>query len=316
MKYLVIYHKEDNDGLFSMAIICNYLVNELKVPVNKIEIFGANYNDLAKFTLSNCDDYTHVFMSDISFNDLNMMKKMYDKYGDNFTWIDHHAPVIENAPKFGFDKAKGLRDTHHSALQNAFTYLYPKTELPKVLHVLSAFDSMTAEQEGYTKEYCNFVNTGVNNKYDLQPKDIITYVHELIYGYTAADNKADLAKFEADGKFENNINDRNNKNIIKDYGDLTWTVENRKACALFLQGRSSSFMFETVKNEVLNGIVFKHQPDGNWTLSLYNTDDDNNGGFHCGNYLKEHYNGGGHEGAAGATITQEQFIEILKKKSI
>ena len=27
-QYLIIYHKEDNDGLFSMAIIYNYLITE------------------------------------------------------------------------------------------------------------------------------------------------------------------------------------------------------------------------------------------------------------------------------------------------
>ena len=34
------------------------------------------------------------------------------------------------------------------------------------------------------------------------------------------------------------------------------------------------------------------------------------------NFMKEHYKGGGHPGAAGCTITQEQFIKILKKKEL
>ena len=30
-KYLIIYHKEDNDGVFSGAIFYNYLITELKI---------------------------------------------------------------------------------------------------------------------------------------------------------------------------------------------------------------------------------------------------------------------------------------------
>ena len=43
-KYLIIYHKEDNDGLFSMAIIYNYLTEEKHINRNMISLFGADYN--------------------------------------------------------------------------------------------------------------------------------------------------------------------------------------------------------------------------------------------------------------------------------
>jgi nanoRNase/pAp phosphatase (c-di-AMP/oligoRNAs hydrolase) len=32
--------------------------------------------------------------------------------------------------------------------------------------------------------------------------------------------------------------------------------------------------------------------------------------------MKQHYGGGGHVGAAGGTITEDKFIEILKKKKL
>jgi nanoRNase/pAp phosphatase (c-di-AMP/oligoRNAs hydrolase) len=49
-------------------------------------------------------------------------------------------------------------------------------------------------------------------------------------------------------------------------------------------------------------------------MSLYNIYDNDN--FNCGTYLKENYNGGGHVGAAGCTITNTKFIKILKTKKI
>ena len=45
-RYLIVYHKEDNDGLFSMAIIYNYLHYELKVPKEEIVLFGTEYEKL------------------------------------------------------------------------------------------------------------------------------------------------------------------------------------------------------------------------------------------------------------------------------
>ena len=47
---------------------------------------------------------------------------------------------------------------------------------------------------------------------------------------------------------------------------------------------------------------------------MYNVIDNHE--FHCGTYLKNKYGGGGHEGAAGATISIDTFINILKTKSI
>ena len=45
-KFLIIYHKEDNDGLFSMAIIYNYLVNDMHIKPENIHRLGADYKDM------------------------------------------------------------------------------------------------------------------------------------------------------------------------------------------------------------------------------------------------------------------------------
>ena len=74
-------------------------------------------------------------------------------------------------------------------------------------------------------------------------------------------------------------------------------------------------MFKELRNgNNQNGIVFKRTPTGDWTVSLYNVNDWDD--FHCGEYLKNKYKGGGHLGAAGATISQAKFIKMLKTKEI
>ena len=47
-KHLIWYHNEDNDGVFSGAIIYNYLIHECKVSKDDIVLEGTKYADLAE----------------------------------------------------------------------------------------------------------------------------------------------------------------------------------------------------------------------------------------------------------------------------
>ena len=315
-QYLIIYHKEDNDGLFSMAIIYNYLIIEKNINKDNIKLFGADYNDLDKLSLD--DDIikssTHIYISDVSFDTVEKMMQLKEMFGENLVWIDHHKPMIDNSISKGFDDIKGIRDTKHSALYNAFKYLYPTHDIPELFKLLSAWDSWSYDAEGIDFDLCKYINIGVNNIYNLNPDYIINYVYLLIYIYNDYINPPDIDELYEIGKFEAKILDRTYENNVKAYGDFSWTVNGRTACAMFIQGPSNSQMFKVCKDKVQNGIVFKRLPDSNWALSLYNTDNQHD--FHCGEYLKKHFNGGGHEGAAGCQISEELFINILKQKKI
>lgn len=315
-QYLIIYHKEDNDGLFSMAIIYNYLIIEKNINKDNIKLFGADYNDLDKLSLDDdlIKNSTHIYISDVSFDTVEKMIQLKEIFGENLVWIDHHKPMIDNSISKGFDDINGLRDTKHSALYNAFKYLYPTHDIPELFKLLSAWDSWSYDAEGIDFDLCKYINIGVNNIYNLNPDFIINYVYLLIYIYNDYINPPDIDELYEIGKFEAKILDRTYENNVKAYGDFSWTVNGRTACAMFIQGPSNSQMFKVCKDKVQNGIVFKRLPDSNWALSLYNTDNQHD--FHCGEYLKKHFNGGGHEGAAGCQISEELFINILKQKKI
>lgn len=316
-KYLIIYHKEDNDGLFSMAIVYNYLVNDERVAKDNIRLFGADYNDLEKLSLDDdiISDSDYIYITDVSFNTVEKMIQLKEMFEENLVWIDHHKPMIENSVKKGFNDINGIRDTKHSALYNVFKYLYKDDkEMPEILKILSAWDSWSYEDEGYEFDLCRYVNIGVNNKYNLKTDEIIHYVYVLLYDPELIFLYESIDELESIGKFECDVFDRIYENNINMYGDFSWTVNGRSACALFIQGPSNSQIFKTCKDKVQNGIIFKRLNDSNWVLSLYNTDNQHD--FHCGEYLKKYFNGGGHEGAAGCQISEDKFIEILKKKSI
>jgi hypothetical protein len=116
------------------------------------------------------------------------------------------------------------------------------------------------------------------------------------------------------GKEYNQYELQRAENQLKEYGDLSWTVDGRPTAMMMAQYPTSSLMFKSVADKVLNGLIFKRLPNGQWNISLYNTND--NDDFHCGKYLKEKYKGGGHAGAAGCTISEKDFIKVLKNKQL
>ena len=175
-KYLIIYHNEDNDGLFSMAIIYNYLHHELKVPKEEIVLFGTEYEKLKTVNLDEMiSSYDEIIMTDVSFNDFSSIKKIYKEKKNSFCWIDHHTPIIKESIREGCGDICGIRDIHYSALLNAYKYLYDpfnekynnKEVSVELFRILSAMDSFTYEQENYTLDYVRNVNTGILNTYNL-----------------------------------------------------------------------------------------------------------------------------------------------------
>ncbi|WQJ53249.1 MAG: DHH phosphoesterase [Wendovervirus sonii] len=317
-KAIIIYHSEDNDGLFSMAISYWWLRNIQELSVDDINILGTNYNQLSellkKGKFDNLKDkYDTLIITDVSFNEQEQMLKLYKEFGDNFYWFDHHKPIIDFSMKNELHNAKGLRDTNHSALYNAWKYCFPNIKIPKYLEILSAYDSFTFEAAGIDKEYATAVNQGTTNATELNPKNAITYVRILLTDWPYKETIInDMYNRGREFIYEQ---DKFNKKAILDFGDTSWTVGDRNACAMFIQAQTSSDFFKSLKGaDIKNGIIFKHQKNGNWGINLYNVNEDHS--FHCGDYMKEHYNGGGHEGAAGCTVSEEQFIEILKNKKI
>lgn len=342
-KYLLIYHREDNDGLFSAAIFYDYLINKIKENPENIDFLPADYNLLTDFQNKNSieslhETYDSIIMTDISFNDWHFMKSLWNEFKYEFIWCDHHAPIIKCSIENRFDDIPGIRDTKRSAILCVYKYLYDQFDeayndkkIPELFRILSAYDSFTYEANGYKLDYVKIINKGITSKYDLNFAKILQLVHDILEVYLYNN---DSGKFNTNTKdtnfiksmytFGNGIckyDDQCFKNIIESEGDLTWKIKVkptsfRKACCIFHQGPSNSFIFNSLKNtEYDNGIVFHHKKNGNWTVSLYNINTDDHS-FHCGDFLKLHYNGGGHEGAAGMTISQDKFIEILTQKTL
>lgn len=335
MRYLLIYHKDDNDGLISGALINKWLKFTYKKDAD-ITLYSSTYSELSELWESGevanswNNEYDYIIMTDLSFNEVSAMKYLKNTFKNHFIWIDHHAPAIKASIKEGYGGLEGYRDTNQSAILNAYRYFYDPLNitrengtLPNVLRVLSAYDSFSYEREGYTLEYVEAVNLGANSTYELNFDKCTQMLNDILYyDYTeyvwkaSINNDYILSNLEKCGKIIQQYERQKNKKIIADYGDGDWFIENtnRKCIVLFMQGQTSLIMFDSVKHIYSNAAVFKRTATGYWTMSLYNTNTNDN--FHCGEYLKEKYKGGGHSGAAGCTLSESKFLKMLKTKTI
>ena len=285
-------------------------------------------------------DFENLIITDISFNDVSYMKKLWKEFGNNFIWCDHHAPIIKASFENKFSDIPGIRDTKRSAILNVWKFLYDqfdeaynKKEVPELLRILSGWDSWSYEREGYEFDYVRNINKAVTVNYELKLGEARKLVHDLYMIYVEKTPIESMGMTNKDeplinelheiGKKLNEYDDQVMRDIIEKSGDRTWKLaiwdedkqefSYRNACAIFHQGQSNSTFFKSlIDTNYQNGIVFKHQPNGNWVVSLYNVKDGDS--FHCGEFMKRSYKGGGHAGAAGCTLTEAQFIKVLKSK--
>ena len=347
-KYLLIYHKEDNDGVCSAAIVANQIKKMNKEDYNLI-YFPATYKLLSDLYLKGeeylneyFDNYTHVIMCDVSFNEYKAMIYLKNKFKQNFIWFDHHLPIIKESFKHKFDNLNGVRDHTRSTILNVYKYFYDEFDIlynnkkaPKLLWYLSTFDSWTHKENNLDFEEVMYVNTSITKtsnlslSFWLQEIDSETLIEILCRGdeLSRIYNENYINTARAEGESICYVKDKHNAELIESNGDLTWKIEgtDRKVCMLVTSGGSSSLMFKSLRrpencpqeefNKYYdNGVVFKKTKDSEWTISLYNINEEDT--FSCGEYLKNKYKGGGHLGAAGATISQAKFIKMLKTKEI
>lgn len=328
MKYLLVYHKEDNDGLFSMSIMYHHLTKTVGVKEEDIDLFGANYQEMSEVNEDEwLNTYDHIIMTDISLP-CEKMGKIFEALGENFIWVDHHAPIINETNSVGLDIISGLRSTDHSAILNMWNLLYNPACVdtrdktlgfpnPELLNILSAYDSFTFDLYGYDKEFVTDVNTGVTNTHMLNPTSVIEFMNGYIPMILNNENIFEhllIERLRVCGHDYNQVTLQKQYDTVDEYGG-DFMVGDRTACAIFESSGKGSQWFGKVKDKYQCGIIFKRQKSGRWTISLYNTDYTDTS-FHCGEYLKKHYGGGGHSGASGTQISEEQFIEILKSRKL
>lgn len=341
-KILIIYHSEDNDGRVSGAL-CKLKMEEL-YPASEIECKGYTYAELSELIkrYNSGDDFVEnlhkefmkIIMTDISFNEVGIMKTLFSEFTDSFYWFDHHAPAVKSSFENNYNNIPGFRvQGTCSAIKCVWEYFFnglysdaDNERIPKLLNTLSAYDSWHPEQHNTTFDFANWVNKGFNIRSGCDFEKTYNIIKELLKNLNESNLSVPtmyeqnlLMDCYTSGKFLDEAEMIQNKDMISRWGDCSFILDNdesEKCCVLFNQAPLNSKSFSSLKSSsIKHGVVIKKVPySDNYTISLYNIN--NNDVFDCGAYLKKKYNGGGHKGAAGATLTKQKLNKILTSKSI
>lgn len=404
---LVLYHKEDADGLVSASIIycwlyglnwstivnraeenllndymkslCDSAPNSMMFDDKKIALPNGRYVKFVGTTYATLSDmvlnagssdklikklkenYDNIIMTDISFNEVDVMYKLYKEYGDNMLWFDHHNAIIRESysDTHNFSNIDGLRGSSTSALMLAYYYCYGRKNYvtlkdcieaaPNILQNLAGYDSWQPESHGTNMKYAFSFNRGFEYNTKLDFNECVRTISYLLFE-TIID---ELNMYDMNLMKQNNVLIYNKineywryvniyvddfclscdndgdvvvettkqmwKRMVNEFGDTTFTTNGENTVVLVSQIGTSSLMFDFLKKTNIEHVcIFKKLPTDNkekqWAISLYNVNDDST--FNVGVYLKERYNGGGHYGAGGATISQSTFDNIMLTKFV
>lgn len=315
MKTLLIYHSVDNDGWMSAAIVKKWfmemtddqgIVTDI-LPLEKEEsdrnilyTYGYNRDEVPVLNV-----FDQVIMCDISF-EKDIMDDLYNRYNNNFVWIDHHISTMEKNNEF----INGIRDENYAACELTWKFFYPDVDMPEIVRLLGRYDcfgSVGTSEEKLTFEFEYGSKTFIKSY-----EDAYKYLH-LTYN-----DKLQL----------NNIYDANELTKIYIHGTHVYKFlcENSKK----IYGNGFDMKLKSIDSDEMYNVKFVNYQNFNpktfkidfnsegydaaatfyfdgeqYNFSIYSNDVD------CSKIAK-YYGGGGHKEASGFKMNMEQFNELFK----
>lgn len=281
---LCIYHIADHDGKGSGAVV--------KSVYPQIELLGLNHD--MEIPYHEIEKHDMVVVCDFALP----MKYMFELSNKiDFTWIDHHASVIEEYEAMlreGAKPIKGLRRIGTAAIELTWNYYYPDRPVPlgvKLLAQHDIFDLRDPRVEPFEYAMQSF---GQN-----RPQDKIW--QELF------DGDLDVDKMIEEGKRILSWINTRNYHLVRSMAFEAEIDGLKCICSNMPQGRSS--FFDTLENinsydVMINFYINKKR---RWNLSFYSSKPDVDV-----SKIAARFGGGGHKGAAGASSLAQLPDFIVK----
>lgn len=304
MNAVIVYHRVDYDGLGSM-LVANTALSQDK-EIDNIDLFGWNYGDtLPDVTNDLGANYDIIVMVDISFPPEVMLElKSLGRVGVNTIWIDHHITAINDSIKFGYDDLDGIRFDGKAAIENTWEYFFPGIIAPPIVQLLGTYDVWNKERFDWENLVLP-LQFALKAKYSLSVEALSEAWPELcIAGWE------ELKELVESGKLILSYLRSAWRGAIKRYSwEVTVGGKYRGIACTTTEFSSNLFGEKAKEYDVMISICW--DPSARyWRISMY-SDPSFPTDFHCGEYLKAHYNGGGHKGAGGGQLNQEQYLRLI-----
>ena len=295
---MIIYHKADLDGYFSGALVKSIYKSE--------EMHGIDYNETIDDSV--LDKEGIIYLVDFS-----LPVQQMQKYAGKMVWIDHHRTAINDSKKYGYDDILGVRDENYAACELVYAYLYKQSSLfpleePPIIKYVGNWD--IHRKVGYDEWHdTEVVQLGLKHNYLSCSVDKL--VDELSWLLNMSKDGIKNSLFYSVGDLLLYNQQIQNKALVKSAFEVQ--VDGKPALAIV--GPIGSAVFDSIKNREQLWVVFNGISPKGAKMSVYK-DPDVFVDFNCGDYLKEHYGGGGHPSAAGAFIDFDIFTGIMKSKTV
>ena len=275
MKICTIYHNQDLDGWASAAIVKYY--HEKYYPQRELELVGWNYGDPIPWT--EIYEANKLYLVDVSF-DKNAMAVLFEKFGTDFIWIDHHVSALKEND---LELISGIQNSEKAACEHTWDWFFADKDVPEFVWYLGMYDSFRHRGTQYELDVL---------RYQYAARSMIGNPGEALYRLKEWDDD-DLTP------------------IMLNSGEIIYNYLIKEAEQIYAKSKPiefDGFRFLAVNRERFNPINFgiDYHEDGyegfacfwwdgkKWTWSLYNDD----GKVDVSKIAKKR-GGGGHAGAAG-----------------
>lgn len=299
LKALVVFHRVDYDGIFSFSIVNDYYSN----LGYTVLAYGWNYGDVVNEDVLFGVDYDVVFMADVTLP-TNTMLKLKEKY-PNMVWCDHHVTQVDESVKFGFDDLCGVRQVGKAACAIVWEYLHPNDPMPYCVKLASVYDVWDKEGDDWEGAVMPF-QVGMMHKYTKSAERVSKHFTELC---------SDCSEVITIGKTINEYLEKQHESWVDRFA-FDVIVDGRFKAKAMIGVTFSSVVFKSLLGDDYDLFIVANK-NGNaedaYNVSMYKTEKQIE--FSCGFYMKEKYQGGGHDAAAGCQVTLEQFVRLINDKT-
>lgn len=281
---LCIYHIADHDGKGSGAIV--------KRVFPEAELLGLNHDMEIPYDV--IAQHDKIVVCDFALP-VDFMFELSEKI--DFTWIDHHASVIDqyNAEILkGKKEIKGVRRVGQAAIELCWQYFYPDNPVPLGVELLAKNDLFDLRDPRVRPFEFAMQSFGVNSPDDKIWTDLF-------------ENRLNIkAMIEEGERILSWINVRNYR-LVRSMAFEAEIDGLKCICANMPQGYSS--FYDSLENREYYDVMinFYMNRKRKWNLSFYSSKKEVDV-----SRLAAKFGGGGHRGAAGASALDE-LPDFLRK---
>lgn len=301
MRYQIIYHKSDLDGVFSAAIAAIAL-KRMGAKEEEITFNGWTYGN----EVPGLKEGSEIYILDLTLPDMESVVREAIGKGSSITWIDHHKTAIETYKDSIVSMIKGIRRIGTAAVGLTYEFFFGvKTIVPKFVDYLSRYDVWRSEDKDWEDvigfQYYVRAKVGLDVGKAIELFNSEGYSNEtkpnvetgkLILGYIGKKNENEVLSYAFKGK----VNGMN---------------------AVFMNTTEfNSTTFNSAITEDIEVVVpFCILPDGKVRLSLYYVGNREDGDI---SGIAKSFGGGGHAKASGFQLDfdSDKFQNMIKNHTL